>query len=87
MLFPPPVHTPPKTNYPIELKAADLNLALNTTAHYTNDFHVTKLTLNAQLVIRRGQSFLLDLIFYRDYEADKDDLKLAFEIGILFKVI
>lgn len=81
LLFPPPVHTPSNTNYPLELKSADLNIKQNTIAHHTDEFHVTKLVKNGHLAVRRGQNFLIDVTFYREYDSANDDLTLSFEIG------
>ena len=39
--------------------------------HHTDEYNVTKIPKN----VRRGQSFTIDLTFYRDFIIENDELK------------
>ncbi|KHJ44527.1 transglutaminase family protein [Trichuris suis] len=80
IVFPEPVEPPTKKS-PLELELADLYIAKNAAAHHTADFNVVYRENDKNLVIRRGQPFEILLSFYRDVDADVDELKLVFEIG------
>uniref|UniRef100_A0A914UNS7 Transglutaminase N-terminal domain-containing protein n=1 Tax=Plectus sambesii TaxID=2011161 RepID=A0A914UNS7_9BILA len=67
----------------LELKWADLKIRENANQHNTADFDLVERRNNAQLVVRRGQTFAMDLEFYWDVDVDSDSLALVFELGSL----
>lgn len=58
----------------------DLKIAANTKAHRTNEYDITTGS-NANLVIRRGQPFDVQISFSKAYDTETDDLRLIFELG------
>lgn len=82
ILFPAPLMKPDEKQVrPLELKWADLKVRENANEHHTADFDSIDRQNNAQLIIRRGQAFTIDLEFYRNFDGDSDFLKLVFECG------
>ena len=83
----PPTPKPPtpEPQEPIRIKSLDFNFDANTREHNTDEYEITQddFTRKAprQLVIRRGQSFTLDLNLDRNYKKKTDEITLLMEIG------
>lgn len=63
----------------LKVSNVDLNVLNNTRDHRTNKFDVV--TTRRELILRRGQVFMIDVEFNRAYDSQKDDLRLVFECG------
>ncbi|KAK3085991.1 hypothetical protein FSP39_011813, partial [Pinctada imbricata] len=59
----------------------DLHITENAREHHTDRYDLTQKSKDAELVIRRGQPFLMDVTFNRPYNIELHDLYLVFEIG------
>ncbi|KAK7115370.1 protein-glutamine gamma-glutamyltransferase K-like [Littorina saxatilis] len=62
------------------VKNVDFLVPENVTQHHTDEFDITELS-KPKLVVRRGQPFNIRITFNREYDPQKDDLRLVFEIG------
>ena len=73
----------------IRVRSVDLKIVSNAQAHHTDKFEmcyprndeVNWRRLEPNLVIRRGQTFEIDVIFDRPFSEETDDVQLVFEIG------
>jgi hypothetical protein len=77
------------TDQIIRVRSLDLKILQNAKAHHTDKFEkcyarndeVNWRRLEPNLVIRRGQTFEIDVIFDRPFNEETDDIQLVFEIG------
>ncbi|CAH1779163.1 unnamed protein product [Owenia fusiformis] len=70
----------------LRVQKVNFNIAENVKAHHTDKFEITDVMkgdkyMKSQLVVRRGQSFDIEVEFDREFSKEKDDLNLIFEIG------
>ena len=73
----------------IRVRSVDLKIVGNAKAHHTDKFEkcyprndeANWRRLEPNLVIRRGQTFEIDVIFDRAFSEETDDVQLVFEIG------
>ncbi len=70
-----------ETAGPLELKWTDLKIRENAEKHHTSNFDLVARQMNQHLIVRRGQQFTIDFVFYRSFDAHIDSLKLVFEFG------
>lgn len=74
---------------PLDVSAFDLLIQQNAVRHFTNKYEVTMphndeistQAMDAELLIRRGQEFSLEITFDREFTTGIDGLRLGFEIG------
>ena len=76
------------------MKSTDLKFEKNTVEHHTDEYELcdpqdeydddTGKPKRQQLVVRRGQDIEFSVTFDRNYDKDKDDLKLALEYHCKF---
>ncbi|XP_046566653.1 protein-glutamine gamma-glutamyltransferase K-like [Haliotis rubra] len=61
----------------------DLNISENTKQHHTDMYECTEVRghKGAELVVRRGQPFLITITFDRPYDIDKNDITLLFSLA------
>ncbi|XP_071092226.1 protein-glutamine gamma-glutamyltransferase K-like [Haliotis cracherodii] len=61
----------------------DLNISENTKQHHADMYECTEVRgqKEAELVVRRGQSFLITITFDRPYDIDKNDITLLFSLA------
>ncbi|XP_046549070.1 protein-glutamine gamma-glutamyltransferase K-like isoform X1 [Haliotis rubra] len=61
----------------------DLNIAENTKQHHTDMYECTEVRgrEEAELVVRRGQPFLITITFDRPYDIDKNDITLMLSLA------
>ncbi|XP_046364579.2 protein-glutamine gamma-glutamyltransferase E-like isoform X1 [Haliotis rufescens] len=61
----------------------DLNISENTKQHHTDMYECTEVRgqKEAELVVRRGQTFLITITFNRPYDIDKNDITLLFSLA------
>ena len=60
----------------MEEVTVDLNMKANQKAHNTDEYDVP------ELILRRGQDFILTISLDQPFDAKKDELKLQFVTGI-----
>ncbi|GFR69281.1 hemocyte protein-glutamine gamma-glutamyltransferase-like [Elysia marginata] len=66
----------------LAVKEVDLMVKENGQAHHTDRYEISQPDQRPpQLVIRRGQPFSISIDFTKEYDPEKDDLKLVFEAG------
>ncbi|XP_045193132.2 protein-glutamine gamma-glutamyltransferase K-like [Mercenaria mercenaria] len=68
----------------IQVSKVDLNVRNNAKAHHTDEFDITDALVfdkREELVIRRGQEFIINVEFNRPYDSEKDDLRIVFQFG------
>ncbi|KAH9495958.1 hypothetical protein Btru_013865, partial [Bulinus truncatus] len=61
--------------------SVDLKIPTNAKAHRTSKYDIVTSVKNPKLVVRRGQSFNIDVTFSREYNDTVDDLRVVFEVG------
>ncbi|XP_042143346.1 annulin-like [Ixodes scapularis] len=71
---------PGRADWPIRVRAVDLNVVENTERHNTKGYHRTR-TENPCLVVRRGDPFVIRIEFTRDYNRDVDGLVFVFSVA------
>ncbi|GFO37575.1 hemocyte protein-glutamine gamma-glutamyltransferase-like [Plakobranchus ocellatus] len=77
----PPLRKPDFSNV-LTVTQVDFLVAENSHAHHTDKFEISQNSLlRPQLVVRRGQQFVMRLDFSKKYNINKDDVKLVFEAG------
>lgn len=53
---------------------------INGVLHRTSKYELMQRDIEPQLVVRRGQQFVLDLILSRPYEPEKDGISFIFTV-------
>lgn len=62
------------------IREIDPCININGPFHHTQRFDLMTRQIDAQLVVRRGQSFQLDIILSRPYNPDKDGVSFIFTV-------
>lgn len=68
----------------INVTNVNIDIANNTKEHRTDEYDITDMLEGDKrefLVIRRGQKFNLKIEFDREFDKEKDDLRLVFQFG------
>ncbi|XP_069113004.1 hemocyte protein-glutamine gamma-glutamyltransferase-like isoform X3 [Argopecten irradians] len=69
----------------ITVEAVRFNIQQNVKAHHTDEYELTDKKADnpkgLSLVVRRGQPFTIDIDFDREFDEEKEDLKLIFATG------
>ncbi|XP_053385851.1 hemocyte protein-glutamine gamma-glutamyltransferase-like [Mercenaria mercenaria] len=68
----------------IQVSYVDLNVRNNTKYHHTDKFDITDPLVfdnREELVVRRGQEFVINVEFNRPFDSKKDDLRVFFQQG------
>lgn len=68
----------------INVTNVDLDIHNNTREHHTDEFEITDMLdgdMREFLVIRRGQKFNMNIEFDREFNKEKDDLRLVLHFG------
>ena len=69
------------TKRPLTVKDVDLHIKDNSERHHTDKYELTTLEKGAELVVRRGEGFVITVEFDRPYNIKHHDLELEFQIG------
>lgn len=63
------------------MKGVDLCVAKNGEDHHTSTFYLMRRNQNRSIVIRRGQSFEIDLVLTRPYDPSRDAISFIFYVA------
>ncbi|XP_059154439.1 hemocyte protein-glutamine gamma-glutamyltransferase-like [Physella acuta] len=67
----------------LQVVSVDLQVPANCKKHNTHRYDLCRAKDNPKLVVRRGQPFTIQVEFTKEYDANTDDLRIAFEAGDL----
>lgn len=65
----------------LRVEKVDFKVKENTKEHRTNEYDISEDPVNPQLVVRRGQQFIIEITFNKPYDVLEDDLRLVFGVG------
>ena len=63
------------------MRHVDLHIQDNAERHHTDKYDVTNVGRDAELVVRRGEGFLITIEFDRQYNYRHHDLHFEFTLG------
>lgn len=63
------------------VKHADPCIEINGHEHHTEKYELMRRELEPRLVVRRGQSFRMDIALSRPYDSDKDGISFIFTVA------
>lgn len=70
----------------LTVQSIDFCLSENGNSHHTSRFDVMKKEKDASLVVRRGQSFLLDITFHRQFNPSIDAVSFIFTVAGMYYI-
>ncbi|XP_059179199.1 hemocyte protein-glutamine gamma-glutamyltransferase-like [Physella acuta] len=76
-----PATPPPIPEDILKVVSVDLQIPTNSKKHNTHKYDLCRAVANPKLVVRRGQPFTIQVEFTKEYDANTDDLRIAFEAG------
>lgn len=71
----------------LTVQSIDFCISENGNSHHTSKFDVMKQEKNPGLVVRRGQSFLLDITFHRQFNTSTDAVSFIFTVAGNFSIV
>lgn len=71
-----------RVNTKFHVRDVNLNIQKNTKEHHTDGYMCTKREKNQELVVRRGQPFIMTITFDRPYRNEENEIFFHFKTGI-----